>query len=395
MPLFSLLNPHLLFGAVLFAVSTFLDKTYNLPIADLIIPLYSLWLMLRQGSRAATHTMPGVVLAVLLLVWVTISNISHSVPLDYQLRRILSIATLFIPLYAFMWSRDKAPLLAMMLGMMLGFTLYFCGSTLHTMATQLDARALRWIQPTPVILLAVPFILRHQASFALRALFIVAGVVSVLVSFWIEARGPIVSLPVALILFAGAMFLPMPRLFYAAALTAALTLHFATGLYTNAVNQVITSNHMTISNMERAAAIDYSLATANQHPWLGISQLTYIQDFPRYFASLPFVQTTVEMVETPHNTFLEYAVFYGYPAALLMLLAMVRLLWHPTRHALTARHFGTALIVADIIRLSAFYGISGIYRPEWFMGILLLYWLNHHLSTTPTASQPTSSTTGV
>ncbi|MEZ5857111.1 MAG: O-antigen ligase family protein [Hyphomicrobiaceae bacterium] len=373
--LFTLTNPGLLFGVALFAANTIGDKVSNLPLADLILPVYCLGLLYRQGTRSATGSLPGLVAAFALLVWIALANDQHGLDAAYQLRRLSSTATIFLPLYTFLWIRDKAALLSVLIGMMLGFALYFLGETAITLVTGGNVRALRWVQPTPVVLLAIPLVTQKQSSWLLRTLFYTSAIISCGIGVMAEARAPLIAVVVAVTLYGLARLFPWPRVVLVGVTFAALIAHCVMGLSANALDTVILENRATASNMERAAAVDYSLAMATANPIWGISQPFYGIDFADYYRALSGSGGELDYVESPHNTILEQAVFYGIPAAVLTLLAIFRLLWAPLASPAVARQLGAAMAVAAVIRLCAFYGISGIYRIEWHIAVALLYYL--------------------
>jgi hypothetical protein len=370
---FNLADPMLLFGAVVFLINHYLDRTYNLPVGELILPILGLLQVKKEGKAARLTGAPGAFLFLLLFGWIIVSNLVNGSPIALQLRGMLAVTTAFLPLFCFAVIDDRKPLLNYMIGNILAFGLMFTVFVGLGVAGGGVSRTLRGVQPTPIVPLAICIAFYNRISGRLFFALVATSLVSFAASFLIDARGPLLSPVITLAFFALARLAPVPRAVVPAALALCLVMHYLMGIWYGDVTFLIqNSGQDTISNIERAYAIDYSRQMMHSHPVFGSAPENYAINFKDSLVDLVGEIEQGDRIASPHNSFLEYAVFYGYPAGILLVLLVVRLI-QGAMTPFTCRSLVLAIAIGGIIRMAAFYGISGWLRVEWFALLFVLY----------------------
>ena len=372
---FTLKTPMILFGILMFLINRFADSNLNLPVGDLFLPFLTLAFVVREKGLPGFIKSPGLILVMLLLVWITTSNIVNGITFLGQIRNTYAVATLFIPIMLFTLTKNRSDLIAYFIGITLGFALYFVTLAGIDMAHGEIARELRGEQPTPVVALALYVMFRDRMSKSLQFLILGLVAATLAVAITIEARGAILSLMIAVAVYLAARVSPWPRVTIPALVVLGLMAHFISGNYVgSSFDTAISSGNDTVSDLERAYAIDYSRMVISQFPWFGNSPQGYSINFTDFFNNIAGFSEEGDKIASPHNTFLEYGVFFGYPAAYLFMLIVARFVFAGTTSKKHARTLTVALCAAGIIRLGAFYGFSGNPRMEWFaLMFTLLY----------------------
>ncbi|MCK1722061.1 O-antigen ligase family protein [Bradyrhizobium sp. 141] len=352
-------------------MNRFLDSAFNVPVLDMVLPLMVLGFALAEKRAIHIMQMTSFWILIILLIWVCFSFAINHVPAASWIRRLAVIVTTFLPILLFRTMRRHEALIAFTVGCIVGFSFYFVSAVAIELSHGSVSRELRGIQPTPVVAMALYLCLKNEMSKLVRWTLITSTAVSALIGLAIDARGPIIALVMGLALWPVAA---MRARSWLLPLIAALgfAAHFLYGLNYSAYGALLTSGHYTVSNAERAYAIDFCVSLIKSAPWFGQSPDDYGMTFAHAYDSLPGIWRQTEGVLSPHNTFLEYSVFYGVPTAILLLV----ILWATLRAggARIARYpLVYALVVAGVVRLGAFYGISGWIRIEWFALLFLMF----------------------
>ncbi|KKT28039.1 MAG: hypothetical protein UW15_C0038G0008, partial [Parcubacteria group bacterium GW2011_GWC1_44_10] len=212
------------------------------------------------------------------------------------------------------------------------------------------SRTLRGIQPTPVVAFAFWAMFRDRMSNNLKILTWFTIIVSILVGIAIEARGPLL----AVVMMVGFSFIAKlglkQNIFLIIIMCASLMAHFITGIiFPDMYYAVIASDNNTLSNRERAYLIDFCLMMIKENPWFGMSFREFAMVFADYFSWIDNFRRDVDAVKSPHNSFLEYATFYGLPAAFLFMSMLISLFRNGLR--LQTNIWIKTAIIAGIIRL--------------------------------------------
>jgi hypothetical protein len=364
-------NRWLVAGLILFFVNRFLDRAFGLPVLDLALPVMVLGFALAERRVVQVTRLASFWIVVLIGIYLCFSFAMNHVQINSWPRRLIVVVTTFLPVVLFRVVKKQEPLIAFTVGCVVGFSLYFVFAVLLDLSHGSVSRELRGIQPTPVVALALYLGLKDKMSKIVRWTLIIATVASGLISLAIVARGPIVAVALGFALWPIAASRARS---WALPLIAVLAFagHFLYGLHTSAYAAVLESGQYTVSNAERAYAIDFCVSLIKSSPWFGQSPDLYGQTFAHSYDSLANILRQTEGVLSPHNSFLEYSVFYGLPSALLLLV----FLWTTLRSggARMAKHpLVYALVIAGAVRLGAFYGISGWIRIEWFALLFLLF----------------------
>lgn len=385
-PIFALTRPWVIFGAILYPLGRFTDIHFNLPLTDLLIPLIILFHYTHQPAPKTILSQPGIWPAAAFILWTLLANTVHSVPAFNQLRTTVALGTIFVPVFAFAALTNRTATLQLILGCLVGFGIDFGLAAFPQLISGYLDRELRGLQPTPIVALAFAAAFKKQLSpFAMAALLGIAAF-STAIAIGIQSRGPLISIAAAIPLYVAIRMLRPPPVLIALVLITAVAAHWIIPQVSeNLYDTVLTSDNNTLSNRERAALIEYSVEMISQNPIFGISQSTMIYDFADYFALLDKFRRDSDAVHSPHNTFLEYATFYGLPAAVLFCLFLFRTI-RPALATVT-NPWVTAAVIAGLIRLMAFYGLSGWLRIEW---VALMFILIAHAKATrqTTPSQP-------
>ncbi len=369
---YTLKHPMLWIGFGMFFLNHYTDTHYNVPVTDLFLPVLA-GIMALPGLRLRrVLRLPGLWASVFFLAWFVISNLVNGLSFSQQLRHSVVAVTIFLPIFFYILATDKRPIMAFIIGNIIAFGFFFIvASGIDYYNGELD-RSLRGIQPTPVVALAVYLFFRKRLSTPLRFVLIASGVVSFLVAIGIEARGPFLSVLLALI-FWGIGRTPRLRTSLVPAMVVVLlAAHFIVGLDMKVYDQIKESKYATLSNLERGYAIDYSVRGIYWNPFFGTSPIPFPAEFAASFGAVENFYRSYDAVESPHNSYLEYSLFYGLPAGV----AFLAFIWGILRAGakLSTEPVIFSLICAGIIRLAAFYGISGWIRIEWFTLVFLLFY---------------------
>jgi O-Antigen ligase len=358
-------------GVIVFFLGRFLSDNYKVPLVELFLPTITLYYCLSRGSFALALRSPLFFPAVAFVAWGTLSCLVNDVGLASAMRKFSVLSTLFAALIFYTGIADKRNVLSFVIGCIVAFGVEFSLVAILELAQGDVSRDLRGLQPTPVVAMALYLHFGKRLTPMLRIALIMSALVSFLVAFAIDARGPLLSA----IFGAGLWFfgrtkslrmfvLPLVVVF-------ALLANTLAGLTWNMYDRVLNSDNMTMSNAERAYAIDYSIANIDKSPWFGMSQDAFTVGFANAYDEMSVFQKN-DVVESPHNSFLEYSVFFGLPSGFLFLYLVWRTLFVGARkNTTTPLVYG--LILAAIIRLGAFYGVSGWIRIEWFAVLFILY----------------------
>jgi hypothetical protein len=370
---FNLKQPMLWLGFGMFFASRYSDHNYHVPITDLFLPILTGWMAIRERRLHHILSLPGFWLAAVFFLWFFLSNQINQVPWDLQIRHSVVTLTLFLPIFFYMLSSDKRLVMAFIVGNIIGFGVFFAVAVgLDYFHGSVD-RTLRGIQPTPVVALALYLRYQKQLSRPLRAVLVLSATISFLVSISIEARGPFLSVIIALALWPLAMTRSMRTWALPAAVMLMFVAHYLLGSAIDVYDTIQDSHFATLSNLERGYAIDFSVANIHQNPWFGTSPLPFPADFARAFGVVHDFYRSYDAVESPHNSFLEYTLFFGFPAGLAFLASVWVLLRVGGRSPYVSAAV-LALACSAIVRLAAFYGISGWVRIEWFTAMFILFY---------------------
>ena len=358
-------------GVIVFFLGRFLSDNYKVPLIELFLPLLALYYCSSRGSLALAFQSPLMMPAAIFVAWGTISCLINDVGLESTVRKVMVLSTLFAAPILYTGISDKKNIISFVIGCIVAFGFEFAAVTMLELMGGEIGRDLRGLQPTPVVAMALYFHFGKCLSRNLRIALIMSAIVSILVTFVIDTRGPILS-----VIFAAGLWglgrtkslrmvvLPLIVVFILLADTIA-------GLSGNMYDRVLDSNRITVSNAERAYAIDYSIVNISNSPWFGISQDAFTSGFANAYDEVTVFRNP-DTVESPHNSFLEYSVFFGLPCGLLFLyLVWCGLFVGARMNTTTPLVYG--LILAAIIRLCAFYGVSGWIRIEWFAVLFILY----------------------
>jgi len=365
-------SPMLWAGFLLFLINRYTDENYNVPILDLALPAISGFYFFRHRAKIPAAVYYVMLPMLAFVSWQIASSFINGSPSLSVARHTIVILTLFVPVYFYCGTTRKQKLLEFMLGCVIGFGLYFAFQATIELLHGSISRTLRGIQPTPVVAIAYLIFFHKRAAFSINLALGIAFLVSLIVTFLIDARGPLLS-----VVIAGAFWLIARAQWIKAwllpsAVTLCLMAHFIAGMQGSLYSRVVTSNSNTLSNSERAYAVDYSVAQIKDHPLLGISPDRFPSEFANEFFIVSKFKRAYFAVLSPHNSFLEYSAFYGLPAGFLFL-AFIWLLCHFAAKAQAVTTIIMCLAFSAIIRLAAFYGISGWIRIEWFAMVYLLF----------------------
>ena len=387
---FKVADPFFALGVLMYIASRLMDTYYNFPIADLILPLMTFAFAAKDKALVDFGKVPAIIPASLFIVWSIISNFHHGIHVADQLRNLIALITLFLPVFFFILTKNRDALMSYLIGNIVGFLLYFTTLVGLEFAQSGDIpRYLRGEQPTPVVALAMYVLFRKQLTWPIKAVLLAGTVISILVTFKIDARGPLIALPMAVVFFIVVRYSIWPRLAIPAFVAGGLVIHFIASLFNNGnFDLVAGSANDTLSNLERAYAIDYCRMILSHFPWLGDSPQNYAINFSDSFAYIAGFSEEGDRILSPHNSFLEYSVFFGYPAGILFVLTIGTLMYAALREKPFARSFFVALAAAGVIRIGAFYGFSGWLRVEWFALIFAMYY-NYQLSRQSIVTAPT------
>jgi len=385
---FGLKSPWLMFGIFMFIFNRVLDMTINLPVGDILLPLFAFAFVYRDGETARIVKSPGLYLTLLLLLWLTVSNIANGIGFGGQFRNTFAVATLFFPVIFFMAARDRNPLMAYFIGNIIGFGLYFLYHAGMDLSQGGFSRALRSDLFTPAVPLALYFMFRRNITPALAVTLVGLTAAGSAVAMLIEARGAVLSIIMGAGIYVAARVSPWPKLTLPLIVIFGFAAHYISSFFVaDSLDAVMQSGNDTVSNMERAYAIDYSRMVLEQSPWFGFSPQSYVINFADFFRFTAGFGEEGDKIASPHNTFLEYGVFFGYPAAILITLLTARFVQAGMVTKEFARSFAVALACAGIIRQAALYGLSGILRVEWFALILLILYF-YEYKPAPKAAEP-------
>jgi hypothetical protein len=358
-------------GVIVFSFGRFLSDNYKVPLIELFLPLLTLYYCISCGSLALAFRSPLIFPAIAFIAWGMISCLVNGVGFDSTVRKVAVLSTLFAAPILYTGIADKKVVISFIIGCIVTFGVEFSTVAILELIRGDISRDLRGLQPTPVVAMALYLHFRKRLSRNLRVALIMSAIVSILVSFSIDARGPLLSVTFAAGLWGlgrtkglRTFILPLIVVFVLLADTLA-------GLSGNMYDRVLDSNRVTVSNAERAYAIDYSIINISNSPWFGISQDAFTSGFANAYDEVTVFRNP-DAVESPHNSFLEYSVFFGLPCGLLFLYLVWCTLFVGARmNATTPLVYG--LILATIIRLGALYGVSGWIRIEWFAVLFTLY----------------------
>ncbi|RYG61593.1 MAG: O-antigen ligase domain-containing protein [Alphaproteobacteria bacterium] len=365
-----------LFGMLMFFLNRFMDTSFNLPVGELFLPLLVMFFAVREKTLGKFYLAPGFALTCMFLGWILMSNFYHGVSLSSQIRNLLAVSLLFLPVLLFILVKDRDNLMRYIVGGIVGFGLYF----LYMVAIEIpDGTLPRWyrgIQPTPVIPLLLYVLFRDRLSRPLRIFLLGLTISSLLITYLIFTRGPLIGVVAAIGFYGLARIIVAPRIALPATLVVGLLGNFLLSIYTgNSFDTVAASAQDTISNLERAYAIDYTRYVLATRPWFGDSPQNFAISFADNFAAImQLTEQRGDAVETPHNSFLEYSAFFGYPAGVIFLALIFRMTYAPLGNSVVLRSFVAALCLAGLLRLAGFYGLSGIWRIEWFTLMFALYY---------------------
>jgi hypothetical protein len=372
-PEFSLQQPMFWVGFSMFLINRYTDHTYNIPITDLFLPVYTGFMAIRTRHFMNMFSIPGLWLTLILMTWIALSSIANGIPMSEQVRYSIVVLTTFLPIFFYMVIVDRRRVMQFIIGQITAFGIAFIVSSgIDYWNGEVD-RSLRGIQPTPVVALSLYICFGKRLSPSLRHALMASGVISFLVGIAIEARGPLLSIVMGVGFWLAGRFVSMRNTFLPTACIALFTAHYVLGLFFNAYQLVNNSDHATLSNLERAYAIDFSVDSISQHPLFGISPVAFGPAFVTGLKALHNVYGVAQEVQSPHNSFLEYTTFYGFPGGVLFLICVWALLYSGARNS-RAGPFVVALCMAAVVRLAAFYGISGWIRIEWFTAMFVLFY---------------------
>ncbi|MFN3352738.1 MAG: O-antigen ligase family protein [Brevundimonas sp.] len=366
-------DPWLLSGAVVYSAGSLIDSATNIPIVDLLLPLLVLGVFLREGSLVSLTRLATFYLAAALVALVALSLFANAEAPGGAIRRLVVVATTFVPILLFRTLRRQQQVMSFVVGCVGGFCISFMIEVAIDLSDGGVSRSLRAIQPTPVVAVAVLLALRYELSPLVKRVLLVGAIATTAVAFAIEARAPVLALLTAIALWPFVSWTTF-RVWVSPLLVGlGLAGHYVYGLSGSAYQAVLLSGRYSISNAERAYAIDLCTQLIRENPWLGVSAGAYPQLFAEGYSRMPGIWREAVGVLSPHNTFLEYAVFHGLPSAVLLTALIVGLFLAAARRGFL-RPLVYALIVAGVIRLCAFYGISGWIRIEWFALMFLAFY---------------------
>ena len=377
-------TPLVALGLLYYPLNKLTDRALNIPVGDLLLPLALLYFALKTNTFSKIIKIPATWWALAFITWVFIANMTHGIGLGNQGRMLYVLSTLFLPVLCFITLPDeyKDKIIKFMIGAILGFGFFFIFEAAMEIANGSISRTLRGIQPTPVVAFAFWAMFRDRMSNNLKILTWFTIIVSILVGIAIEARGPLL----AVVMMVGFSFIAKlglkQNIFLIIIMCASLMAHFITGIiFPDMYYAVIASDNNTLSNRERAYLIDFCLMMIKENPWFGMSFREFAMVFADYFSWIDNFRRDVDAVKSPHNSFLEYATFYGLPAAFLFMSMLISLFRNGLR--LQTNIWIKTAIIAGIIRLGAFYGFSGWLRIEWFALMFLLYYSMQRSSAKP------------
>lgn len=377
-PIYSLTQPYVLAGLLLYPISRFSDRLFNIPLVDLVLPVLLLALLWREGSIHRLPQTKGTLSLAVFLLWIILANLINSIPIAAHIRSTMGILTAFLPVVAYLALRDRTAAMQFITGGILGFCLYFASYAVPEVLSGNISRDLRNIQPTAVVPFALYILNRKHMTRPVTILIWFSILLSATIAWIIEARGPAIAIALTIGLYLIQKLITRSPAVLATILCMAVSMHWILASTTDELYyQVTVSTQDTLSNRERAALIDFSVTEIAEHPIFGISQHRFTLDFADYFAWIDNFRRETDAVHSPHNSMLEYAVFYGIPAAILFLVFITRIVARGI--ATTTNPWVIAAALAGMIRLMAFYGLSGTFRIEWYAIAFALLFATHSI----------------
>lgn len=279
----------------------------------------------------------------------------------------MSFITLALPVFCFMAIDIRENMMRLAVGLIIGFGLYFIFLVLCDGFNGEISRTLRGEQPTPIVAIALYILLKDRMSWLLKLTLLLVSFASFGIGIVVQARGPLLSLCLVPLLYFFCKFIPVKKIAIPLVLILGLMMHWGVGLWEEGgmYKEVLHSEHNTLSNKERAFLIDYSIDVLSRSPWTGMPFTDFGSNFGASFSAVDGYQSGSFGVLSPHNSFLEYAVFFGYPTAAMFMAFLYRLV-QAGALANARRYMLLAVTISGILRLGAFYGFEGWLRIEWF-----------------------------
>lgn len=379
------LSPLFLLGIVFYFLNRFSDAATGIPAAELAVIGLIVWSLFQQRASHFKANHVGIFCGVVFIGLVMFTSVLNHLGSAEIMRNIIKNTMLILPILLYPLVNDKRIILTLMVGIIAGFGLHFMVESLIDAAQGGFTRALRWIQPTPVIFLMLLFCLDKQIlSRTVRRFFWVALASTFFVSIAIQSRGALVSVGIALMFYVIGKLSGRSGNLVGLAVILLLSLNLIIGQFFGpALDLVYELGYVTVSNTERAFLIDFSVKQIiPENFWTGVgisnfSRLYYLSGFP---SSLDWGGSG--LVESPHNTFLNIAVFYGIPTLVMFAIMLFVFSKDAVRHSYLEPAL-TAFCLSLLARHGMFFDYSGVYRLEiLMMWVLIFYRLN------PTAVLP-------
>lgn len=382
LPQVSLKDAPLILGFLLGIINMYADQMFGIPLAELTVGVFICYTCLKTDNflRPETNNIAAIGWSILFLIWVAVATLAQGQQFTYLMVEELKYVVLLLPalFICLMPDHDRHTLFKLTLGIFCGFIAYFAYLCISAYMSGYISFILKNLQPTPLLLVATLFIFKDRLSPGLKIYLLSALGFTILMGIVLGSRGALLSIGIGLFFYTLVRYVRFNRTMIAFTFITALTLHIGLGLIEQSVlDKVLQEDVATVSNMERAYLIDFSLNEIKHSPWVGIGRPTFANTFAYEFQEILKDPNRLGLgVQSPHNTFLEIAVYFGIPALLFFALAVFTI----TRFALRISALNmawAAFVLSLLVRHGALYGFSSHYRLELlFMWALVFVMLN-------------------
>lgn len=314
-------NLYFIIGFVAFFLNTVSDKQYNIPIAEFIIFGFVIFEFITSKSLVKNPLTSSLIpLVVIFIALCSVIDLYHTSSISHMIRVLIRTAFLYIPLLIYVTLPDKTRIIHLITGLLAGYIIYFLLNLSVEAATGSSSslRKLKYIIPTPAVVILFFIVFKNRLSQTLYLLIILGFIISIISLPFIGGRGALISTFIGLLFYLIHRILRAPDfLIIIAALllpistVAIVALSHNSGDPQQLIDFLFSNKLNTLSNIERTLALHYSIEVMMNNTLLGIGP----NEIASYWQS-DYEYYTKNLVagESPHNYYLEILVPYGVPA---------------------------------------------------------------------------------
>lgn len=386
-------------GFLFFFVNHIIDKKINIPIGEFALIGVLIIEMMRQKKLIFLPVAHFLLFAaVLLILLCSAVDLYHTGSIGSALRVAIRTTLFYAIILFYIHIPDKRIAFTYCLGMVAGYVgLFVCTSLFYFLTQPKNIYfQLKYLIPTPAIIMLIVVMMKRHIP-RLMWLYLVGYLVfSLLAMPLIGSRGAFISLIVGGAIYMLARVITLPRGIYIALALALPLVPCIVGLYfyepnnpTGLTEWLFEVDYATMSNIERTLMYNASITTMLEHPLLGIGSSGIVPMVEPYFTMLANVPKHTG--DSPHNYYLEFAVPFGVPSMVLILVILSQLyrLMFVSSVRLTGMAAPAAAAMVATGWIMLYQPVAGITRIDIFILMMtVFYGFSTHLPERIIAAKP-------